>query len=161
MFLASNMNFSRIESAVYDTAVPVAEELGFFVYDVEYVKEGGARFLRIFLDKPEGGISIDECEQFSRAFSEVFDKSDPISENYYLEVSSPGIERKIRRREHFELNKGETVDVGLYKAIDGLKTVVGELVGLDEDDNVVLLSGGEEVKIPLKQTTVINVHFEF
>ena len=61
MFLASNMNFSRIESAVYDTAVPVAEELGFFVYDVEYVKEGGARFLRIFLDKPEGGISIDEC----------------------------------------------------------------------------------------------------
>lgn len=159
--MASSMNFSKIESAVYDAAVPIAEELGFLVYDVEYVKEGGARFLRIFLDKPADGINLDECEEFSRAFSEVFDKSDPISENYFLEVSSPGIERRIRRREHFEINKGETVDVGLYKAMNGSKTIVGELVGLDEDDNVVLLVNGEEVKIPLKQTTVINVHFEF
>lgn len=159
--MASSMNFSKIESAVYDAAVPIAEELGFLVYDVEYVKEGGARFLRIFLDKPADGINLDECEEFSRAFSEVFDKSDPISENYFLEVSSPGIERRIRRREHFEINKGETVDVGLYKAMNGSKTIVGELEGLDEDDNVVLLVNGEEVKIPLKQTTVINVHFEF
>ncbi len=159
--MASNMNFSKIESAAYTTALPIAEELGFFIYDVEYVKEGGTRFLRIFLDKPETGINLDECEEFSRAFSEVFDKSDPISENYFLEVSSPGIERRIRRREHFELNKGETVDVGLYKAVNGSKTVTGVLEGLDEDENVVISISGDEVKIPLKQTTVINVHFEF
>lgn len=158
--MAVGMNFSKIEKTVYDVAARIAAELGFFVYDVEYVKESGAHFLRIFVDKPDG-ISIDECEEFSRAFSDVFDKDDPISDNYFLEVSSPGIERRVRRREHFELNKGEIVDVGLYAARDGSKTLTGELLGLDEDDNVIILSGDEEVRLPIKQTTGIKVHFEF
>lgn len=160
IYLAVSMNFSKIEKTVYDIAVPVAEEKNFFVYDVEYVKEGASRFLRIYIDK-DGGISIDECEEFSRAFSELFDKVDPISENYYLEVSSPGIERKIRRREHFESAKGETVDIGLYAPIDGEKTITGELLGLDENDNVLVISGGENKSIPLSKITGINVHFEF
>lgn len=159
--MALNMNFSKVENEVYTLALPLAEKLGFSVYDVEYVKEGGARFLRIFLDKPGIGINIDECEDFSRKFSEILDKEDPIAENYFLEVSSPGIERKIRRREHFELNKGEIVDVGLYKAVNGSKTITGELAGLDEGDNILISVSGEEVKIPLKETTMIKVHFEF
>lgn len=158
--MASGMNFSRTEQTVYDMAVPIADGLGFSVYDVEFVKEGSARFLRVFLDK-EGGIGIDECEEFSRALSDLLDKADPISENYYLEVSSPGIERKIRRREHFELCRGEVVDIGLYRALDGAKTVTGELIGLDESDNVIISVGGSERSIPLSQTTGIHVHFEF
>lgn len=159
--MALNMNFSKIENEVYNLALPLAEELGVSVYDIEYVKEGGARFLRIFLDKASTGINIDECEDFSRKFSEILDKADLIAENYFLEVSSPGIERKIRRREHFELNKGEIVDVGLYKAVDGSKTITGELAGLDESDNVLISVGDEEVKIPIKETAMIKVHFEF
>lgn len=164
--MADAINFSKVESAVYDMAVPVAKDKGLYVYDVEYVKEGGSRFLRIYLDvlpelSEDRKISLDECEEFSRDFSGVIDKADPISENYFLEVSSPGIERKIRRREHFEMNKGEIVDVGLYKSMNGSKTLVGELIGLDDDDNVGLVVSGEEIKIPLKQTTMIHVHFEF
>lgn len=158
--MAVGMNFSKIEKTVYDIAAEIAAKLGFFVYDVEYVKESGTHFLRIFVDKI-GGISIDECEEFSRAFSDVFDKDDPISDNYFLEVSSPGIERKVRRREHFELNKGEIVDVGLYMARNGSKTLTGELLGLDEEDNVIILADGGEVRLPIKQTTGIKVHFEF
>lgn len=158
--MALSMNFSKTESEINTLAKPLAEELGFLIYDIEYVKEGGTRFLRVFLDKNEGGINIDECEEFSRAFSEILDKKDPIKENYFLEVSSPGIERKIRRKEHFDLNRGEMVDIGLYKAHDGSKNIVGELIGLC-DDCVCIISDGEEIKIPIKETTNIKVHFEF
>lgn len=154
------MEFNKTEKLIYDMSTPIAGGFGFEVYDVEFVKEGGNRFLRIFLDKP-GGISIDECETFSRALSDELDKSDPISQNYYLEVSSPGIERRIRRRAHFELNKGETVDVRLYKAVNGSKTLTGELLGIDEEDNVSLDIDGENIKIPYKQASAINVHFDF
>ncbi len=154
------MEFNKTEKVIYDMSVPIAERLGFEVYDVELAREGGNRFLRIFLDKP-GGISIDECEAFSRALSEELDKSDPISQSYYLEASSPGIERRIRRRVHFELNKGETVDVRLYKPINGSKTLTGELLGIDDEDNVMLDVNGESIKIPYKQASGINVHFDF
>lgn len=141
-------------------AAPIAEKLQFLLYDIEFVKEGGRRFLRVFLDK-DGGITIDECETFSRLLSEQLDKSDPIPENYYLEVSSPGIERKIRRREHFEMNKGKPVDIGLYEAIGGSKKLTGILRGLDSEDNVIVDIGGERLSVPHKKTTVINVHFDF
>lgn len=164
--MAGGINFSRVESVVFDLAAPIAKEQGLYIYDVEYTNEGGKKFLRIFVDvlsnsSENGRITMDECEGFSRAFNAVVDKSDPISENYFLEVSSPGIERKVRRKEHFEINKGETVDVGLYKAVNGSKILIGELVGLDEADNVQLIVDGEDMEIPLKQTTMISVHFEF
>ena len=145
------MTFSKIEKIIFDLAEPIAEENGLYIYDVEFIKEGGHWFLRVYLDKPEENeyISIDECEEFSRKLSDVLDRSDPISQNYYLEVSSPGIERKIRRAEHFEASKG------------GSKTLTGELMGLDDEDNVLLKIDGETVKIPIKQTTVIRTHFEF
>ena len=154
------VTFSKTEKIVYDLSEPIAKEAELTIYDVEFVKEGGNHFLRVFLDK-NGGISLDECEEFSRLLSEALDKADPISQNYYLEVSSPGIERKLKRDFHFEMNKGQIVDVGLYKAVKGSKKLTGELVGLDADRNVVLIIDGETVKIPLKETTVINVHFDF
>ena len=148
------MTFSKIEKIIFDLAEPIAEENGLYIYDVEFIKEGGHWFLRVYLDKPEENeyISIDECEEFSRKLSDVLDRSDPISQNYYLEVSSPGIERKIRRAEHFEASKGEIVDAGLYKAINGSKTLTGELMGLDDEDNVLLKIDGETVKIPVSYT---------
>ena len=90
------VTFSKTEKIVYDLSEPIAKEAELTIYDVEFVKEGGNHFLRVFLDK-NGGISLDECEEFSRLLSEALDKADPISQNYYLEVSSPGIERKLKR----------------------------------------------------------------
>ena len=110
--------YSKTEKTVLDMAIPVAKEQGCFVYDVEYVKEGNSWFLRVYVDR-EGGITIDECEAISRELSSILDKNDPISNNYFLEVSSPGIERKLRQDEHFEMYKGELVDIGLYKAYNG------------------------------------------
>ena len=150
--------YSKTEKIVLDMAKPIAEDNGCFIYDVEYVKEGGNWFLRIYADR-EGGINIDECENISREISAELDKKDPISQNYFLEVSSPGIERKLRQEEHFEMYKGSLVDIGLYKAVNGSKTLCGELVGLDGDE--VIVKAEEEMRIKLSETTSVRIHFEF
>lgn len=151
--------YSKIEQTVLDMAKPIAKESGCFIYDVEYTKEGSNYYLRVFADK-DGGINIDECETISRALSERLDKEDPIKQNYFLEVSSPGIERKLRQSEHFEMYKGETVDIGLYKAQNGSKILCGTLLGL-EGDEVLLEIENETVKIKLGETTYVRLHFEF
>ena len=153
------MAYSKIEQAVLAMAEPIAKENGCYLYDVEYLKEGGFWFLRVYVDK-EGGISLDECELVSRSLSEVLDKEDPIDRNYYLEVSSPGVERKLKTPEHFKRYLGETVDVGLYKAIGGAKQLTGTLKDYD-GETVSLEVGGETVAIPQKETTVVHLHFDF
>ena len=154
------MQLGKTEKIVYDTALPIAEKFGFEIYDTEFSKEGGNSILRVYLDKP-GGINIDECEEFSRALSDALDKNDPIPGNYYLEVSSPGIERRLRHREHFESSIGETVDVRLYKAIDGSKLLTGTLDGFDSENNIILDIDGEKVTVPQKQTARVSIHFDF
>ncbi|MBQ2890418.1 MAG: ribosome maturation factor RimP [Clostridia bacterium] len=151
--------YSKTEKTVLDMATPVAKEQGCFVYDVEYVKEGNSWFLRVYVDR-EGGITIDECEAISRELSSILDKNDPISNNYFLEVSSPGIERKLRQEEHFRMYKGEMVDIGLYKAYNGSKNLCGELLGLDGDEVSIDLEG-EKISIKLNETTYVKLHFEF
>lgn len=153
------MAYSKIEQMVLAMAEPIAKENGCYLYDVEYLKEGGFWFLRVYVDK-EGGISLDECELVSRSLSEVLDKEDPIDRNYYLEVSSPGVERKLKTPEHFKRYLGETVDVGLYKAIGGAKQLTGTLKDYD-GETVSLEVGGETVAIPQKETTVVHLHFDF
>ena len=154
------MAYSKTEKIIIDLARPVAKNCGFYLYDVEYIKEGGLWFLRVYVDKEEGGISIDECEEFSRAFSDVLDKADPISQNYYLEVSSPGIERKLKTKEHFEKYMGKTVDVGLYRAVNGSKQLTGVLSGY-EDDKIKIQVGEEEIQLNLSDTTTVHLHFEW
>ena len=122
------MAYSKLELKILELAKPIAAENGCYIYDLEYIKEGKSRVLRIYADKESDGISLDECEAISRKISEVLDKSDPISENYMLEVSSPGIERRLRNPEHFEKYLGETIDIGLYQAINGSKTLSGKLI---------------------------------
>ena len=154
------MRLGKTEKIVYDMAVGPAADAGFEVYDVEFVKEGGARFLRIYLDK-SGGISIDECEEFSRIIGELLDRKDPIPQNYYLEVSSPGIERRLRHREHFEKAIGETVDVHLYKAVGGSKTLTGILTEIDDENNITIETDGETTTIPQSAAARVNIHFDF
>ena len=120
------MAYSKTEQIAYELAERIAENFECYIYDVEYVKEGTLKFLRIYADK-DGGISIDDCEKISRELSTVLDEKDPIKENYILEVSSPGIERKLTKKEHFEKYTGEVVDINLFKQINGSKQLSGIL----------------------------------
>lgn len=154
------MAYSKLEKLIIELATPIAEENECYIYDVEYVEEGGARYLRVFADKEEGGISLNECEIINRALGEELDKHDPIKENYVLEVSSPGIERKLRTTAHFEKYTGHIVDVGLYQAIDGSKSLSGVLK--EYENNVILLDLGEkELSLALDETTFVKLHFDF
>ncbi|MDR3644845.1 MAG: ribosome maturation factor RimP, partial [Clostridia bacterium] len=102
-----------VAAVVAALAQPVAEELGLELWDVEFVKEGASWFLRIFLDK-DGGITLDDCERFHRRIDPVIDEADPVAQSYYLEVSSPGVERELKKPGHFEHELGKPVRVKLF-----------------------------------------------
>ena len=153
------MAYSKTEKSVWELAEPIAVQEDCFIYDIEYVKEGGVWFLRVYIDK-DGGVSLDECEVVSRALSTVLDEADPIQQNYYLEVSSPGIERKLKTKEHFDRYIGETIDIGLYKAINKSKQLTGKLISF-EDDIITVEVDGESFELSLKETTGVKLHFEF
>lgn len=154
------MAYSNVEQKVWDLADPIVQDAGCYLYDVEYGKEGGLWILRVCADKEEGGISLDECEVISRALSEVLDREDPIDRNYYLEVSSPGVERKLKTAAHFDRYRGEMIDVGLYRALNGKKQWTGILKDFAEEV-LTLEAEGENLSIPLKDTTTVHLHFDF
>lgn len=152
--------YSKTESIALELAKPIAEENGCFIYDVEFVKEGGIYILRVYIDREEG-VDLDVCEVVSRALSEQLDKKDPVKQNYYLEVSSPGIERKLRLPEHFERYMGEKVDVGLYKALNGSKQLTAYLDGFNENEISLKTDNQEIIKFNIKETTFVKLHFDF
>ena len=119
-------------AAVWEIAKPVAEQLGLDIWDIRFVKEGADWFLRIFIDK-EGGISIEDCENMSRAIDPVLDEADPISCAYCLEVSSPGLGRPLTRAEHYIWAEGEDVRVHTIRPINGERDFTGKLIGYDDD----------------------------
>ncbi len=120
----------KIADRVRALAAPVVEGLGCTLWDAEYVREGGEWFLRLYIDK-DGGVGIDDCEAVSRAFDPILDEEDPIPESYRFEVSSAGLERPLRRPEHFAWAKGRRVAVRLYRPRDGAKEFAGTLSGFD------------------------------
>ncbi len=130
-------------SKVFEIIKPYADELGLEIWDIKYLKEGASYFLRIFIDKEEG-ITIDDCENLSRAIDEPLDTADPIKEAYFLEVSSPGLGRELSREEHFKKFKGEKIKAKLYKAINSQKEISGILVDY-EKGNVIIECNGERL----------------
>lgn len=137
----------------------IAEKLGMCVVDAQFKKEDGKQFLRIFIDK-DGGVGIDDCEEFSRAFGDELDKTDPIDTEYILEVSSPGVDRKLKTEREFLHYIGREVDVKLYKASDGNKEFSGILTSY-EDKTATIDCGGTPLKINTKDAAYIKLHFEF
>jgi ribosome maturation factor RimP len=134
---------------------PVAEELGYYIWDVSYVKEGTEWFLRITIDS-ENGINIDDCENMSRAIDPLLDEADPIEDAYRLEVSSPGIEREIKTDFHLSKCLGETVEAKFYAPLNGAKSVIGVLKAYDSENVTV-----DEMVIPRKSIAKMNIYFEF
>ena len=128
-------NSLGIAATVKKLAEPIAEGLGYELWDVEYVKEGTDYYLRITIDHPEG-ITIDDCERMHRAIDPVLDEADPIEDFYHLEVSSTGIERELKTDRHVEACEGWDVEVKLYAPIDGSKLYTGELLPLGENGEI-------------------------
>ncbi|MEE0249284.1 ribosome maturation factor RimP [Peptacetobacter hiranonis] len=154
------MKKSEIVDRVEKMVTAITDEKGYEMVDVEYVKEAGQFYLRVVVDK-EGGISLNECEEVSRELSPKLDENDFIKENYYLEVSSPGIDRALKRDKEFVKYKGRDVEIKLYKAIDGVKQFEGELVGLDEENNIVVIINNEEMKFNRKDVAIIRLAIKF
>ena len=141
-----------------EIAEPVARELGYTLWDVEYVKEGADWYLRYTIDS-DNGIGIEDCEKMSRAIDPVLDEYDFIEDMYHLEVSSPGLERDIKTDWHMEKCMGEKITVKLYAPINGVKALVGVLSGFDGES--VKLLCDEEMIIPRKAIAKMNMYFEF
>ena len=132
---------SKITDTVSRLAAPVAAELGLELWDVEYVREAGQWFLRIYIDK-DGGVGIDDCEALSRALDPILDEADPIPDSYVFEVSSAGAERELKRPSDFARYTGQTVEVRLYGPVEGSRSFVGQLEGRDDAGRVSLTAGG-------------------
>ena len=154
------MKRSDIVSTVEAMVTEITDAKGLETVDVEYVKEAGQYYLRIYLDK-EGGISLDECEEVSREISPKLDELNITEDNYYLEVSSPGIDRVLKRDKEFVKYKGKDVDIKLYKPIDGVKQFEAELVGLDDENNIVVIINGNETKFNRKEVAIIRLAVKF
>lgn len=149
---------SRITETVEALAAPVAAGLGLELYDVEYVREAGQWFLRVYIDK-EGGVGIDDCEALSKALDPILDEKDPIPDSYVFEVSSAGLERELKRPEHFARFLGSKVEVRLYQPVDGLKSVVGVLSDY-ADGRVAIRSGEKEFVFEKAQVAKVNLRLD-
>jgi len=130
------MSNKSIAQRVEDIVLPIVESTGYELVDVEYIKEGQNWYLRLYIDK-EGGITIEDCETISEKINHLLDEIDIIHNSYFFEVSSPGLERPLKKEKEYEKYKGETVEVKLYNPIDKKNTFEGELVGLIEGKVVI------------------------
>ena len=151
-----------VVKAVRAIAEPLAEEPGYFLWDVEYVKEGADMYLRITIDSEEG-IQIEDCEKMHRAIDPLLDEADPIEDAYHLEISSPGIERELKNDMQINACEGWDVEVRLYAPMNGAKSYLGELQGLDEDGNVVITDAatGETIRFARSAVASLRTHFDF
>jgi len=149
---------SKINKIVTEIAAPLAEELGLELVDVEFVKESGQLILRVYIDR-EGGVMLEHCEVISRALDEALDSLDPIEENYLLEVSSPGVERPLKKAADYERFTGRDVKVRLFSSFDGQKSFTGTLRGLAGQEILLETEKQILVRIPLSQVAKANLTF--
>ena len=150
---------AKVTDAVAALALPVVEGVGCKLWDVEYVKEAGQWFLRVYIDK-EGGVSIDDCEAVSRPLSDLLDQADPIEGSYTLEVSSAGAERPLKRPGDFQRFMGSPVAVKLYKAQGGRKEFAGILAGYDNGD-VTITVGDASMTFAKADVALCRLRVEF
>ena len=160
--------YKGVPLRVLPVVEPVVLELGYKLWDIEFYKEGTENILCVTLDTDaEGGINIEDCEKVSRAIDAPLDEADPIATEYCLQVSSPGVERDLKRAEHFAACEGEKVRVKFFSAVaegalKGMKSADVVLGKLDEEGTVLtVLFGNEEISVPLEKISAVKTIFEF
>ena len=150
---------AKVTDAVAQLALPYVEAAGCTLWDVEYVKEAGEWFLRVYIDKADG-VSIEDCEAVSRPLSDKLDEADPIEGSYTFEVSSAGAERALKRPSDFARFMGSPVTVKLYKAKDGRKEFAGYLKGYD-NGAVTVAVGDRELTFTKNEVALCRLRVEF
>ena len=146
---------AKVTDVVAGLAQPFVEQAGCTLWDVEYVKEAGEWFLRVYIDR-EGGVCIDDCEAVSRPLSDALEEADPIAGSYTFEVSSAGLDRPLKKPEHFEQSMGRQVDVKFYRPVDGRKERTGVLEGYENGDVTV-----DGVRYPKQDIAQVRLHVTF
>lgn len=150
---------ASIEEKIEQLIVGKVEELGYELYDVQYVKEGKDYFLRIFIDKQDG-IGLNDCEKVSNEINEIIDKADYIKEQYFLEISSTGIEKVLRKDKHLEKNIGKEIEIKLFKPIENSKEYIGILKNFD-NQNVTIENEEKNNVIPRNNIALIKIHYNW
>lgn len=144
----------RIKELIAELLAEFLEKNGYELYRVEFLKEGKDWFLRVYIDRADdsaGGVSTDDCEKVSRYLSSRLDETDPIEQNYYLEVSSPGMDRALIKDSDYVRFAGRFVDVTLYQGIDGRKTFYGRLVGIQDGNLVIIDEKENRIELPMEK----------
>lgn len=151
----------KVATIVREAILDTVTSLGFELVDVEFVKEGPNKYLRVYIDKP-GGIFIDDCVTVNDAVTPIIDSLDPIDEAYVFEVSSPGLDRPLKTDRDFIKYKGEKVDISFFKAVDGKKQITGVLSGRNDNGDIVILGeSGEEIVLDGKTVSSVKRTIEF
>lgn len=151
------MKNDALVTQIYEMVKPIADELNYEIYHVEYVKENGEYYLRIYIEK-EGGITLNDCEALSRRVSDIMDEKDPIEEAYFLEVSSPGLNRNLFTESHYKRFVGREIMVKLTKAIDGKKNIKGILKEVNEEN--IIVEAATLISIPKEKIKGANIEGE-
>ena len=150
----------KVTEIVSEFAGPIVEQHGCKLWDVEYVREGSERFLRLYIEKEDGPVDISDCEAISRAVDPVLDEKDPIPESYHFEVCSAGLERRLYRPGDFDRFMGSPVMVKLYRPYNGPKEIPGILRGY-EDGKITIEAGKETVIFEKSQVALVRLRVEF
>lgn len=150
---------ANIEERVEGLLKPIIENIGYKLYDVEYAKEAKNYFLRIFIDKEKGSIDLEDCEKVNDAITDILDEADYIKEQYFLEVSSPGIERVIRKDSQLQDNIGTNIEINLFKPINGSKKFQGILKEFNNEE--IIIENEDVINIPRKNISLIKTVYDW
>ena len=153
------MRREHIEDLIAKEVEQIIEGTDLELGDVEYVRERNW-YLRVFIDK-EGGVDLEDCQAVSEKLSKVLDEKDPISDNYLLEVSSPGLDRILKKDKDFVRYAGRSVDIHFFKARDGVKDLTADLVEKTADGHLIVQVDGREDKIDMKEISQVRLHIDF
>lgn len=151
------MSKKKVTELVSEMLEPFLKENGYELFNIEYIKEGKDWFLRIYIDNEQERIGIDDCEKVSRYISAKLDEADPIDKNYYLEVSSPGIDRPLIKDSDYEKYKGKEIDIMLYQAVNGQKLLTGTLQGLENNMISIKDNKGKIIEIPKEKASKVKL----
>lgn len=149
----------NVQDFVYSLAEPIVTENGMELVDIEFTKEGGNWYLRIYIDKDEG-VDLDDCQKISTLLSDLLDQEDPIEQAYFLEVSSPGLDRPLKREKDFRKYEGHLVNVKTYSLVEGRKKWQGRLGPYQQDVLVLNLDQDQQIQIPWETIAQVKLSWE-
>lgn len=151
---------NNIENKVEKLVSPIVEKMGYELYDVEYIKEGREYYLRIYIENKDG-ISLEDCEKVSNAITDILDKEDYIKEQYFLEVSSTGIEKTLKKDKHYQANIGAKVQIKLFKPVNKIKQYQGILKEFTEDEIIIENEKKENIQLERKNIAQIKTVYNW